>query len=88
MTVTTRPTPNPNSLKFEVDGATLTTERQLAYHSAREADEDDLARALFSIRGVESLLIVPTWVSVTKHAAGDWAVLAEAVEQVLVERLG
>ena len=88
MTVTARPTPNPNSLKFEVDGATLTEERQLAYHSSREASGDALASKLFGVRGVEGLLITPSWVTVTKQPAADWDLLAEAVEQVLLEHAG
>ena len=86
MPVTTRPTPNPNSLKFEVSGAPLTDARQLAFQSAREASGDSLAETLFGIRGVQSLLITPGWVTVTKHPAADWDLLAEAVEAVLTER--
>lgn len=87
MTVRARPTPNPNSLRFDVDGATLTDERQLAFHSSREAEGDGLAAALFGIRGVESLLITPGWVTVTKQVAADWDLLAEAVEATLREHL-
>ena len=85
MTVRTRPTPNPDTLKFEVDGATLTDERQLVFHSAREAEGHPLGSALFGIRGVRDLLILPTWVSVTRQPAADWNLLATAVEQVLRE---
>lgn len=83
MTISARPTPNPNSLKFEVDGATVIDDGLRAYHSAREADGDDLARDLFAIRGVESLMIVPAFVTVTKHPAADWDDLSEGVERVL-----
>ncbi|OZC02682.1 NifU N-terminal domain-containing protein [Rubricoccus marinus] len=88
MTINARPTPNPNSLKFEVSGATLTEERQLAFHSLREAASDELGHLLFALRGVESLLITPQWVTVTKQAAADWDLLSEGVEQVLKEHLG
>lgn len=88
MTIRTRPTPNPNSLRFDVDGPALTAETQLAFHSAREADADPLAAALFGIRGVESLLIVPTWFTVTKHPAADWDLLVEGVEAALREHFG
>lgn len=87
MTISPRPTPNPNSLKFDVDGATVIDRGLLAYHSAREADEDALARDLFAIRGVESLMIVPAFVTVTKHPAADWDDLAEGVEHVLRRHL-
>lgn len=87
MTVTPRPTPNPNSLKFDVEGATLTDGETLAFHSAREADGHELARALFALRGVDTLLIVPSFVTVTKQVAADWDLLAEGVERVLHEHL-
>ena len=85
MTVTPRPTPNPNSLKFDVEGATLTEESVLAYHSAREAEGDPLAAALFAIRGVETLMIVPQFVTVTKHAAADWDLMVSGIEEVLAD---
>ncbi len=87
MTVNARPTPNPNSLKFEVTGATLTDATQLAFQSAREASGDALGERLFGIRGVESLLITPHWVTVTKQAAAGWDILAESVEVILTEHL-
>ena len=88
MTITPRPTPNPDSLKFEVAGATLTDESLLAFHSLRVAAEHPLAAELFAIRGVETLLIVPHFVTVTKHPAADWDLLSESVEQVLREHVG
>ncbi len=87
MTIRSSPTPNPNSLKFEVDGATLIETGLLAYHSAHEAEGDALASELFALRGVHSLMIVPQFVTVTKHPAADWDLLAEGVERVLREHL-
>lgn len=87
MTITPCPTPNPNSLKYEVSGATLLDEGLLAFHSLREAAEHPLGAELFSLRGVESLLIVPSFVTVTKHPAADWDLLSEGVERVLTEYL-
>lgn len=87
MTVTARPTPNPNSLKFEIAGATAIGDGLLAYHSAREAEESPLGAALFALDGVESLLIVPQFVTVTKHPAANWDLLAEGVEAVLRDQL-
>lgn len=88
MTITARPTPNPDSLKFEVRGATLLDSGLLAYHSAREAADHPLGAALFGLRGVHSVLIVPGFVTVTKHPAANWDLLAEGVERVLQEHLG
>jgi hypothetical protein len=87
MTVTARPTPNPNSLKFEVEGAPVLDGGLLAYHSAAEASENALASDLFALRGVQSLLIVPGFVTVTKHPAAGWDLLSEGVERVLADHL-
>ena len=87
MAVQSRPTPNPNSLKFESDGAPFVESGLLAFHSLREAAGHPLAADLFALRGVESLLIVPDFVTVTKHPAADWDLLAEGVERVLTEHL-
>jgi len=88
MTITACPTPNPNSLKFDVEGVALTDEPLLAFHSLLEASSHALAADLFALRGVESLLIVPHFVTVSKHPAADWDLLAEGVEQVLKEHFG
>ncbi len=87
MTITARPTPNPNSLKFEADGAQIIDDGLLAFHSLVEASEHELGSELFALRGVESLLIVPAFVTVTKHPAADWDLLAEGVERVLRDHL-
>lgn len=87
MTISSRPTPNPNSLKFEVSGARVIESGLLAFHSLLEASESELGSALFALRGVESLMIVPEFVTVTKHPAADWDLLAEGVERVLTEHL-
>ena len=87
MTIRSSPTPNPNSLKFEVEGATLVERGLLAYHSPHEAQGDALASELFALRGVHSLMIVPEFVTVTKHPAADWDLLSEGVERVLRDHL-
>ena len=83
MTISPRPTPNPDSLKFEIDDGRVIESGLLAFHSAREAGEHPLGRDLFAIRGVETLLIVPAFVTVTKHPAADWDQLVEGIEHVL-----
>ena len=87
MTVTPRPTPNPDSLKFDVQGASVIDEGLLAFHSSREAEGHPLGAALFGLRGVHSLLLVPSFVTVTKHPAADWDLLAAGIERVLRDHL-
>lgn len=88
MRIRSSPTPNPDSLKFEAAGERLIEEGLLAFHSAREADDHPLGAELFSLPGVHSLMIVPEFVTVTKHPAADWNLLAEGVERVLRDHLG
>ena len=88
MEIQTRPTPNPNSLKFEADGHTFLDSGLEAFHSAREAEDHPLGRDLFALRGVASLLIVPDFVTVTKHPAADWDLLVAGVTAVLEDHLG
>lgn len=87
MTIQARPTPNPNSLKFEAPGATFIDGGLEAFHSATEADGHGLGSELFALRGVASLLIVPAFVTVTKHPAADWDLLAASVTAVLEQHL-
>lgn len=88
MKISSSPTPNPDSLKFEVPGRRIVEEGLFAFHSPREAEGHPLGAALFSLPGVHSLLLVPDFVTVTKHPAADWNLLADAVERVLREHLG
>lgn len=88
MTITACPTPNPNSIKFEVAGTSVIEDGMLAFHSLREAASHPLGAELFALRGVESLLIVPEFVTVTKHPAADWDLLSEGVERVLSDYAG
>ena len=88
MKILSRPTPNPNSLKFEVKGRTMIDTGLLAFHAPGEAEGDALGTALFALDGVETLLIVPDFVTVTKHPAADWNRLTPGIEQILRDHLG
>lgn len=87
MLVRVRPTPNPDSLKFEAEGGTIVPSGLLAFHSAAEAESDALGRALFALGGVASLLIVPQFVTVTKRPEASWDPLIDGVERTLAAHL-
>ena len=87
MNIHTSPTPNPDSLKFEAPGQTFIDSGLEAFHSATEAEDHSLGAELFALRGVASLLIVPQFVTVTKHPAADWDLLATSVTAVLEDHL-
>ena len=81
------PTPNPDSLKFAVRGAQLLEHGLEAFGSAHEAEGNPLGAALFRLDGVANVMIVPAFVTVTKHPAASWNRLSEAVERVILEHL-
>ena len=86
--VTTQPTPNPNSLKFSIEGHSFIESGMQAFGSAREAEDDALGAALFALSGVANVFIVPAFVTVTKHPAADWDRLATAIERILLDAVG
>jgi hypothetical protein len=88
VTVSVRPTPNPDALMFRLDGATAVGAGMLAFFSAGEAAGHPLGAALFALPGVASVLVVPAFVTVTKRPEADWDPLASEVERVLTELVG
>ena len=86
--VTTQPTPNPNSLKFSIEGHSFIDRGMQAFSSAREAAADPLGAALFALDGVANVFIVPAFVTVTKHPAASWDRLATAIERILLDAIG
>ena len=77
------PTPNPNSLKFTVEGATIIPSGMLAFSSAAEAGEHELGRALFALDGVTNVFALPQFLTVTKAPAADWNRLVEKIRQIM-----
>jgi len=75
-------TPNPNAAKFVVE-ATLSPGGSRSYFGAEDAEGDRLAERLFELDGVEALLIVDNFVTVTKDESLEWADLVDDVKEVL-----
>lgn len=75
-------TPNPNAAKFVVE-ATLSPEGSRSYFGAEDAEGDPLAERLFEVEGVEALLIVDNFVTVTKAEGLEWADLVDEVKEAL-----
>lgn len=71
-------TPNPNTLKFVVNRQLL--ERGAAnFPTSSTADRAPLARKLFGVPGVESVMIGTNFVTITKANDGEWDTVAEKV---------
>ena len=80
-------TPNPNSLKFTVEGATIIPSGMLSFNSAAEAADHDLGLALFELNGVTNVFALPQFLTVTKAPAADWNGLVEEVKLILSDYL-
>lgn len=76
-------TPNPNSMKITTDAGRFTENGMVAFASAEEAADHPLGRRLFTIEGVDNVLILPDFVTITKTPPASWNDLLPAVEDVL-----
>ncbi len=77
----TDPTPNPDALKFVLDGQ-LVPAGSRSFRD-RLLCEDPIAKALFEIEEVLSVFFVSNVATVTKDPFGDWSVVAPRIVQVL-----
>lgn len=67
-------TPNPNAMRFVLkEPVTMGPAR--SFENAEQAQEDDLARALFEIGNIVSIYYVDRYVTVTQDGSEDWPVL-------------
>ncbi len=85
--VTVQGTPNPNAAKFTVDRPLVEGGPSRSYFDRESAQADPLARALFEIVGVESVLIADDFVTVTKSTSIDWDALVPLIESAIKEVL-
>jgi Fe-S cluster biogenesis protein NfuA len=76
------PTPNPNAMKFLVDGR-LIEGGSRAFESSERAAEDPLASSLFALGKVNTVFFMPGFVTVNKEDGADWGALAPAVARVI-----
>ena len=90
-TIQAERTPNPNSLKFTTeDGPFIqegVQEGVAAFSSEEEAEDDPLARHLFSVSGVDDVFITSQFVTVSKAPTVDWSTVKPEVETILTEHL-
>ena len=76
-----QPTPNPNALKFVLDGPIADPPK--SFFSAESAKLDPLAAQLFDIPGVNSLLFLGDFITINKSPEARWADIREKVKRVL-----
>ena len=81
MLIKAQNTPNPNCIKFEIDGEPTGLEESTPH------EESLLAKRLAAIAGVKSVLIMRDFVSVTKNDDCDWYTLKPLVTGAILEHL-
>lgn len=75
-------TPNPDALKFMLDG-TLLASGVRQFDSPAAAKTDELAHSLFAINGVLSVFYMGQFVTVTKKPAVRWNEIQPQVNEVI-----
>jgi len=71
-------TPNPNAVKFTLKEP-LTWGITRSYENAGQAQDDELATALFDIEHVSNVFYVDKWITVTQDGGADWPELVRLV---------
>ena len=65
-----QPTPNPNAMKFVLDRAV--SQQPMSFFNAAAATDHPLAKQLFEIAGVSSLLLLGDFVTINKSSEARW----------------
>jgi hypothetical protein len=76
-----QPTPNPNAAKFILDRSV--SDQPISFFNATAADGHPLAKRLFAIEGVTSLLLLGDFITVNKAPQSQWKEITKSVKQVL-----
>ena len=76
-----QPTPNPNAVKFILDGDI--SQGTVSFFNPASAASYPLARQLFAIPGVMSLLFLGDFLTVNKSPDAKWKPITSAVTKAL-----
>ena len=76
-----QPTPNPNAAKFVLDRPV--TQQPMSFFNASAAKDHPLAKDLFAIPGVSSLLLLGDFITINKSPQTDWDDITEQARKVL-----
>ena len=76
-----QPTPNPNAAKFVLDRPV--SQQPMSFFNSSAANDFPLAKKLFAIPGVSSLLLLGDFITVNKQPDVEWKDITKAVETVL-----
>jgi len=71
-------TPNPNTLKFVIDGEFL-PQGAVNFTQSSQALMSPLGQRLFRVPGVQAVMVGKNFITITKAADGNWDILADEV---------
>ena len=83
MFINVEETPNPNTLKF-LPEKDISVDRSYIFKKTDDLKNNDFLKDLFDIDGVESILIDPAFISITKDNNSSWEVL----RTILTSKIG
>lgn len=88
MFIQTTPTPNDDALKFLPSQEVLpSTSGTLEYVSGRDAHSSPLARKLFAVDGIKSVMFGSDFITVEKDSEASWMLLKPEIFSILTEHL-
>lgn len=76
-----QPTPNPNAAKFVLDREIANP--PISFFNAEAATDHPLAKKLFAIPGVTSVLLLGDFVTINKRPDADWKSITPGIRRVL-----
>jgi len=76
-----QPTPNPNAAKFVLDRPV--SQQPVSFLNSSAAKDDPLARQLFAIPGVSSLLLLGDFITINKSPDARWDDITDRARSVL-----
>jgi len=78
-------TPNPNAMKFTLEGPVVPGDSSRSIASAEAAKGDPVAELLFAIPGVSGLFMVADFVTVMKEPSASWDDLTPPIVAALTD---
>lgn len=77
-------TPNPNTIKFNVNQKLLQEGGSISYLDRQQAESSPLAKALFELDGLSGVMIGVNFVTITKQSSAHW----QSLVPTIIEKLG
>jgi len=85
MFIQTEDTPNPNSVKFIPEDTLNNSKGPTNFSSMQDAEKSPLAKALFSIDGVEGVFYGSDFITISKKEKIDWAEIKPMIMLTIME---